>query len=146
MPESTQRDENEPSKMWPGQVTDGSHRTWCGDSRCGDAGHARERLSFLQGVEMAALSERELVEMDDLLAILDVPDSSYRTLAEELAELERTNPEVAAASRKYDEAVARILGRCPTCGSDNAGNRGVACTSGSMDPWHTPSTGSVVSE
>jgi hypothetical protein len=67
-------DEKEPSKMWPGQVTDGSHRTWCGDSRCGDIGHARERLSFLQGVEMAVLSERELAEMDDLLAILDVPD------------------------------------------------------------------------
>jgi hypothetical protein len=63
--------ESRVAKMWPGQVTDGSHRTWCGDSRCGDIGHARERLSFLQGVEVMHLSERELAEMDDLLAILD---------------------------------------------------------------------------
>jgi hypothetical protein len=29
-----------PSKMWPGQVTDGSHLTWCGDRDCGDPSHA----------------------------------------------------------------------------------------------------------
>lgn len=63
------------TEMWPGQVTDGSHRSWCRDSRCGDVGHAHERLSFLQGVEMSALSERELDEMDDLLAIIGHPTS-----------------------------------------------------------------------
>lgn len=32
--------EPRPSKMWPGQVTDGSHLTWCGDRDCGDPSHA----------------------------------------------------------------------------------------------------------
>lgn len=34
----------------------------------------------------------------------------WRTLSEELTELERTNPEVRAAARRYEITVSRILG------------------------------------
>jgi hypothetical protein len=68
---------------------------------------------------MGVLSERELDEMDDLLAILNEENRDH------------TTPQV------------HMTERCPTCGSDNAGNKGVACTVGSLDPWHAGVSGAL---
>jgi hypothetical protein len=39
------------------------------------------------------------------------PPTKWRTLSDELAELERTNPEVRRAAENYDRTVRRILRR-----------------------------------
>jgi hypothetical protein len=53
--------------------------------------------------------------------------STYRTLAEDLADLERTDPAVRAAARSYGRMVERITGRetpCTSSGSSGSAETG----------------------